>query len=143
MALTNDLQLIVAKSDALSAIPVETGDLGAVFVRVEYFKRNSLVNLDSASKHIFNCRIDGLPGNWVNTGFVGCQMEDGVVIVGTSDEIIPVAPLDLEPSSNISLMPITWDLLATILTDDRSGMIFRQRVHVYSIPIASSNKAQL
>lgn len=51
-----------------------------------------------------------------------------------------VAPLDVEAGSEISIHPITWDLLATIVTDDRNGMIFRQRVSVYSIPVAGSQK---
>ena len=121
MTLINDIQLIVVKNQAQSANqPLENGEIGGVFVRAEFLKNSSLVNLESASKHIFNCRIEGLPGSWVNTGFTGCQLDDAVIIIGTNDEIIPVAPLDLEPSSNISLQPITWDLLATILTDDRS-----------------------
>ena len=63
-----------------------------------------------------------------------------ILLKGTSEEIFPVAPLDQESNSDVSVTPVTWDLLATILTDDREGMIFRQRVHVFSIPIASSNK---
>ena len=37
-------------------------------------------------------------------------------------------------------MPIQWDLLATIITADKSAMIFRQRCHVYTVRIASSYK---
>ena len=140
MQLVNDLQLIVVKESASQIRPIDNDEMGTIYVRVEYFKSNALVNLQSASKHIFNCRIEGLPGTWVNTGLIGCQLNDAIVIIGTSDETFPVAPLDSEPSSRISVHPVTWDLLATILTDDREGMIFRQRVHVYSIPIASSNK---
>ena len=51
-----------------------------------------------------------------------------------------MAPLDAAAGSEISVHPITWDLLATIVTDDRNGMIFRQRVSVYSIPVAGSRK---
>ena len=74
--------------------------------------------------------IEGLDGSWVSTGLMGCQKNGRLVIFGANEEAVSVAPLDLDQSSkDNSLNALAWDLLATILTDDRSGMIFRQVSH--------------
>ena len=145
LEISPELQLICAKTENNSegekkVIPCFQNDVGNIWVRSDALKDKYLANLPSLSDNTFNVSISGVPGTWVDTGLIGAQVDDKVFIISSAEEHFPVAAADIDASSNISIMPIQWDLLATIITADKTAMIFRQRCHVYTVRIASSFK---